>query len=101
MGGVINSLEVCGKLLQIIIIHIFKRIAQHMDYTALDLCLWENSLDCIFESGETVHAEEQNILHTPVFQVIEHSKPEFTGLIRPHSNTENILVSFYGNSSTI
>ena len=40
-----------------------------MDYTGLDLCLGENGLDCVFESGETVHAEKQNILHTTVFQV--------------------------------
>ena len=69
-----------------------------MNHTALDLCLRENGLDCVFESGETIHTEEQDILHTPVFQVVEHSEPEFTGLIRPYGNTENILVSFYGNS---
>ena len=44
-----------------------------MNHTALNLCLWENSLNCIFKSGKTIYAEEQNILHTPVFQVIEHS----------------------------
>src|SRR5699024_10211663 len=98
IGCVIHSLEVCRKLLQIVIIHIFKRIAQHMDYTALDLCLWENGLDCIFKSGEAVYAEKQHILHATVFQVVEHSEPELTGLIRSYGNTENILVSFHGNS---
>src|SRR5699024_272637 len=98
IGRVIDSLEVCGKLLQIIIIHIFKRIAQHMDDTALDLCLWENGLNCIFKSGKAIHAEEQDILHTPVFQVVEHSEPEFTGLIRSYGNTENLLIAFHGNS---
>ena len=29
-----------------------------MDYTALDLCLWENGLDCVFKSGEAVYAEK-------------------------------------------
>ena len=69
-----------------------------MDYTALDLCLWENGLNCVFKSGETVCVEEQNILHTTVLQVVEHSEPEFTGLIRSYGNTENILVVFHGNS---
>ena len=39
IGRIIDSLEICGKFLQIVIIHIFKGITQHMDYTALDLCL--------------------------------------------------------------
>ena len=68
-----------------------------MDYTAMDLCLWENGLNCVFKSGETVYVEEQNILHTTVLQVVEHSGPEFTGLIRSYGNTENILVVFHGN----
>ena len=69
-----------------------------MDDTALDLCLWENGLNCVFKSGATVYAEEQDILHATVFQVVEHSEPELTGLIRSYGNTENILVSFHGNS---
>ena len=72
-----------------------------MNHTALNLCLWENSLNCIFKSGKAIYTEEQDILYTPVFQVVEHPQPEFTGFIRSHSNTENLLVSFHGNSSTI
>ena len=52
-----------------------------MNHTALNLCLWENSLNCIFKSGKTIYAEKQNILHTPVFQVM--SIP-----------SQNLLVSF-------
>ena len=33
-----------------------------MNHTALNLCLWENSLNCIFKSGKTIYAEEQNII---------------------------------------
>ena len=39
-----------------------------MDYTALDLCLGENGLDCVFESGRNRPTQKkQNILHTTVF----------------------------------
>src|SRR5699024_11379047 len=69
-----------------------------MNHTALNLCLRENSLNCIFKSGKAIHAEEQNILHTPVFQVVEHSKPEFAGLVRTYGNAENLLIAFHGNS---
>ena len=38
-----------------------------MNHTALNLCLGENSLNCIFKSGEAVYAEKQHILHTHDF----------------------------------
>ena len=42
-----------------------------MDYTALDLCLGENGLDCVFESGETVHAEKQmDCKCQPLFYIV-------------------------------
>ena len=68
-----------------------------MNHTALNLCLWENSLNCIFKSGKAIYTEDRTSC-TPGFQVVEHSKPEFTGLVCSYGDTENLLIAFHGNS---
>ena len=64
--GIVYRLEIRGELLQVIVIHIFKRVTQHMDDTPLYLSLRINSLNCIFKARKPIYTEEQYLFHTTV-----------------------------------
>lgn len=82
--GIIYFLEIRGELLQIIIIHVFEGITQHMDHAPLNLSLGIYCLNCFLKAREAIHKEKQYVLHATVLQVIEHPKPELAGRISPH-----------------
>ena len=63
---IVYHLEIRGELLQLILIHIFKRVTQHMDDTPLYFSLRINSLNCIFKAREPIYTEEQYLFYTTV-----------------------------------
>ena len=67
--GIVHCLEVRRELLQVAVVHIFERVAQHVDDAALDLSLREHGADCLLEAWQAVHAEEQYVLHAAVLQI--------------------------------
>ena len=58
----------------------------------------ENGLNCVFKSGETVYAEEQDILHATVFQVVGAFRARIYWVSFAPTVILRILVSFHGNS---
>ena len=91
--GIIYHLEVRRELLQVAVVHIFERVAQHVDDAALDLGLGEYGADCLLEAWQAVHAEEQHVLHAAVLQVAQHPHPELGALVGPYRDAEYLLVT--------
>lgn len=57
------------------------------------LCFGEYRLYGLFKPRQTVHAEEQHILHSAVMQVAQHSQPESARFVCPDGNAQNLFVT--------
>ena len=68
-----------------------------MDDALLDLRLRVYGFYCLREACESVHAGDQDVLHSPVLKAVHNREPELGALIFSHIHAKDILLPFHVN----
>ena len=71
----INSFEIGHERFQILVGHIFARIAQLVDNAVLDVCLWKHCIDGVRKPSQVVCARDENVVDPSIFEAAEHHRP--------------------------
>ena len=95
----INSFEIGHERLQILVRHIFARIAQLMNDAVLDIRLREHCIDCIGKPSQIVRTGNENVVDSTVFEAAENRRPVLGALIFSDPHAQNILTAFQINSN--
>lgn len=70
-----------------------------MNDAVLDLGFQEGSVDGCIKSGQVTRAGDENILHVPVFQAVQHSGSELGAFIFPDPYAKYVLVAVQINAN--
>src|SRR3954454_21289610 len=66
-------------------------LAQQMDDAGLDRGLRENGRDCLWKALQAVDDRDQDILHTPVFELVHDLQPELGALVLLKPQAQDLL----------
>ena len=72
---VVNGFQIIGECFPIFVRHVFQRVAYLMDDAALVIGLGIRSSDGSADLGQSVRAQDQDVLYAAVFQFIQHGQP--------------------------
>lgn len=95
----INSFEIGHERFQILVGHIFARIAQLVDNAVLDVCLWKHCIDGVRKPSQVVCARDENVVDPSIFEAAEHHRPVLGALVFPDPHAQNVLAVFQINSN--
>ncbi|MNT14466.1 hypothetical protein D3C72_1494740 [compost metagenome] len=70
-----------------------------MNNTLLDFSLGVAGCNRLREPRQVVHADNENVSHPAIFQLIQHAKPELGGLVLPDPHAQYIFVSVQINAN--
>ena len=85
-GSLVDRFQIDHESLFIFPGNVFQTVADLVDDATLDFGFGEHSQDSLLEAGQTIHAGDQDILHTPALQISDHAQPEigtFTAIPDP------------------
>ncbi|MPM36633.1 hypothetical protein SDC9_83232 [bioreactor metagenome] len=94
----IDGFQIGHQSLDVLVGNISARIAQLMDDAVLNFCFRTHRLDRRGKTGQIVRAGDENVLHTLVFQAVEHGRPELGALVFAHPHAPDVLPAAQINS---
>src|SRR6478672_6198915 len=74
--------------------HVIQAGPYHMHDAQLDSSLWIDALDCLRKSFQSVHTDNQDILHSTVLEFRQHSEPEFGAFVAARPQTQDVFLPF-------
>jgi hypothetical protein len=86
VGRGVDRFEVLGHLVVLPARHVLERVSNEVHDARLHGCRREDRLDRLGEPFEAVHAADQDVLDTTLFEIAQHLHPELgaLGLLKPH-----------------
>ena len=72
---IVNGFQIIGECFPVFIRHIFQRVVYLVDDAALVIGLGIRSSDGSADLGQSVRAQDQDVLYAAVFQFIQHGQP--------------------------
>ena len=89
----IDHLQICHQGFQILVGDIFAGVAQLVDDAVLDFRFGEYRLNRSGKAGQIIRTGDENILHAPVPQAVQHGRPELGALVFSDPHSENVLLA--------
>jgi len=71
----VDRAQGAGNLPAVLPGHLRQRVPDLVNQAALNLRLGIHGPDGFWEAGQSVHGEDQHVVHAPVFELIEHAEP--------------------------
>ena len=87
----IYRFEIRAELLTVLCRYVFCTVTYQMHHAAADNGIRKGVCDCLFQSGESVNADEAETLYATGFQFIEYTEPLVCPLIFSDPETKAIL----------
>ena len=92
--GIVDRFQIPGKGLTVFVCYILQGVPHLVDDAALVLGLRESCLDRFTDSGQSVSADDQDILDSAVLEAVQDRKPVLGAFIITHFDRQYFLLSF-------